>query len=113
MTAAAQQGPRVATRDRVSWPVSWRDADGMLHEGLVCDVSPSGLFIRPILGSSFGGLRACMRVTLKLHPPGLPKPTTIGGTIRWTGFHDQHKRGGIGVELEVPLSSRIHRRPGG
>lgn len=110
MLAAQQQPPRVADRDTVSWPVSWLDGDGVAQRGLVCDISPRGLFIRPLAGSSVGALRSSMRVTLRIQPPGQPKATVIGGTIRWTGFHDKHKRGGIGVELEVPLSSRVRPR---
>ena len=109
MTAAEQQSPRVADRDTVSWPVSWFDDDGVAHRGLVCDISARGLFIRPVGGCSVGGLRSSTRVMLKIQPPGQPKPTTVGGTIRWTGFHDKHKRGGIGVELEAPLSRRIRQ----
>ena len=109
MNSNARRMPRQSPREAVSWPVAWVGGNDDPQQGLICDFSAEGMFIRPLVGSSLPESPAGTRLQLRVHPPGYREPLLVGGTIRWSGFQPRHRRDGVGVELDSTLQIDLQR----
>ncbi len=102
----AQRNRRSHLRSPVSWPALWRDSQDMPQQGHVCDVSPAGAFLRPLVGSHIDDLAPGDPLELAIFPSAREQPILVAGQVRWLGHHSRHHWPGVGVAIEPSGSLR-------
>jgi len=84
------------TRVRVNWPAKWT-VDGVEYEGVVCDTTGAGLFLRPTdQGARLPGKREQIALALEVPEAGTLETT---GIVTWSGHSRVHDCIGIGIKF--------------
>ena len=90
-------------RHTVAWMALWQKDGGgtSMRQGIVCDVSPHGMFLRPV-GGAPGDLsvNVRVRVVFLVNVGGATKKAESTGIVRWQGRNTGHKCEGFGIEFE-------------
>jgi hypothetical protein len=94
----ANRNRRSHLRNPVTWPALWRDSRDMPQQGHVCDVSPGGAFLRPLVGSHIDDLAPGDALELAVFPAA-GHQILVAGEVRWLGHHPEHCWAGLGVAI--------------
>ena len=87
-------------RRKLEWPVRWNDSGDHPQQGVSCDVSAAGAFIRARVGSSVNTLAPGTRVCLVFFPGEGKARVPLWGTVRWVGASDGYHCTGMGIEFD-------------
>ena len=96
----ANRNRRSHLRNPVTWTALWRDSKDMPQQGHVCDVSPAGAFLRPLVGSHIDDLSPGDQLELAVFPTSNHQPILVSSEVRWLGHHPEHCWPGLGVAIE-------------
>lgn len=91
---------RKEKRREIRWPVHARNSNLMLLGIGACNISSSGVFLRPTEDAVIPEVGDSLILTLFPRPMGQGISTT--GTVKWTGHSDEHGYSGIGIEFSDP-----------
>ncbi|MFC1611219.1 PilZ domain-containing protein [Myxococcota bacterium] len=87
-------------REMVRWVAQWVDTAGDVHMGQVCDVSESGMFLRPIAqGTDHVPVGAILKVLFAIPILGRHM-VTASAIVRWKGASYSHGCSGFGLEFD-------------
>ncbi len=92
---------RTYPREDVRWPARWRPSDGphKTLSGEICDVSPSGIFLRPV-DAPQDTLAVGASVEVDFYTPGRVAHIRVRGVLRWAGLSRAHGCVGLGIEFD-------------
>jgi hypothetical protein len=98
--AAEAQRPK---RQMSAFAALWYGPQAAAERGIVCDVSPQGIFLQPLEHGTVSllvGMR--VRVVFVARFGNSDVKVDASGIVRWVGMHPRHKSTGVGIEFEMP-----------
>ncbi len=92
---------RVEKRQNVARAALFYYWNGGAERGIVCDVSPKGIFLQPLERAPESvQVGARLRVVFMAEVAGAERKVDCSAVVRWVGKHPHFKSPGLGLEFE-------------